>query len=198
MIIDAVASGAAQTSIFDALRADGPKEYAEVATGAQFQVPEGIKRHVVFGRTVFEKPGGANIMPAFSELVSEGKYKIPVQLKNVGSGFEAIGEGVGGVEGGCEWDHISSDALRCLVSLVKVTTGLLHLSTRCTYLSLTLLQKTQAVIEFMIKYIVLVVFNAFFVPRHRRSSSPGPQLHTFAVPDPPAKVVTESQVRSHS
>lgn len=90
MIVDAVASGASQTSIFDTLSAEGPKQYAEVATGVQFQVPEGIKRHTVYGRAVFGTHGGANIMPALADLLSQGKFKVPVQVKTMGNGLEAI------------------------------------------------------------------------------------------------------------
>lgn len=95
VIIDAVGSGATQPEVFDTLRAAGPKEYAEVYTGAQFQCPEGVKRHVVLGRKVFETPGGGNAMSALADLISQGKYKIPFQeVKRVGSGLEAIGPGL--------------------------------------------------------------------------------------------------------
>ena len=94
MIIDAVSSGAAQTSIFDTLSADGLKEYAEIFTGTPIQVPEGVRRLVVFGRKVFETPGGENVMSALAELVRQGKYKIPLPVKRAGSGFEAIALGL--------------------------------------------------------------------------------------------------------
>jgi hypothetical protein len=100
MIIDAVASGATQTSIFDTLSPDGPKEYAEVVTGREFKIPEGVKRHYAFGRNVFKTQGGENMMPALTELVTQGKYKVPIQVKKVGSGFEAIAEGLEELKGG--------------------------------------------------------------------------------------------------
>lgn len=94
MILDAVASSASQKDIFDTLNADGPKEYAEVFTGTPTHVPDGVKRRVVFGRKFFETPGGHNAMPALADLLKKGDFKIPIQVKNVGSGFEAIGPGL--------------------------------------------------------------------------------------------------------
>lgn len=95
MIIDCVAGGAARTDIFDTFAADGPKEYAEVVTGAQFSVPEGVKRHLVFGRKVFATQGGGDVMPALAELVGKGEYKIPFEeVRSVGSGWEAIDKGL--------------------------------------------------------------------------------------------------------
>ena len=90
MIIDAVASGAVQTRIFETLSTDGPKEYAEVLTGVAVEPPEGVKKHKVVGLSVFQTPGGVNIMPALTELVSHGKYKIPCRVKRAGYGFDEI------------------------------------------------------------------------------------------------------------
>ena len=100
MIIDAVGSGAAQTTICDVFSADGPKEYAEVLTGAQFDVPESVKRQTVLGLSVFETPGGSNILIALTELVNQGKYKVPVRVKTVGHGLEAIAKGLDELKGG--------------------------------------------------------------------------------------------------
>ena len=94
MILDAVASSASQKDIFATLRADGPKEYSEVFTGTPTQVPDGVRKHVIFGRKLFETPGGHNAMTALADLVRKGDYKIPIQLQNVGSGFEATGPGL--------------------------------------------------------------------------------------------------------
>ena len=95
MVVDAVGSGATRPDIFDTLRAAGPKEYAEVLIGAQIQCPEGVKRHVVLGRKIFETQGGGNAMSALADLISQGKYKIPFQaVKRVESGLEAIGPGL--------------------------------------------------------------------------------------------------------
>jgi NADPH:quinone reductase-like Zn-dependent oxidoreductase len=94
MILDAVSSSASQPDIFDTLRADGLKEYAEVFTGTPTHVHEGVKRHVVFGRKLFDTQGGENVMPALAELLRKGDYKIPIKVKTVGRGFETIAPGL--------------------------------------------------------------------------------------------------------
>ena len=99
-IIDAVSSGATQTAVFDTLSAEGSREYAEVVTGTPVQVPEDVKRHQVFGQSLFRAPGGSNAMSALSELGRQGNFKIPLQVKNVGRGFEAIAKGLEELKGG--------------------------------------------------------------------------------------------------
>lgn len=89
-IVDAVASAATATSIFDTLRADGPREYSQVFTGQQVSVPDDVKRTVVFGRKIFELPGGKNSMAALAGLLNQQKYKLPIKVQTVGSGFESI------------------------------------------------------------------------------------------------------------
>jgi NADPH:quinone reductase-like Zn-dependent oxidoreductase len=93
-IIDAVASGASEAGIFDALRQDGPKKYAEVATGARIQPPAGVNKDVVFGRTLFTTPGGEGSLNALGPLIAQGKFTIPLPVKIVGTGFEAIAKGL--------------------------------------------------------------------------------------------------------
>lgn len=93
-IIDAVGSGASQTSIFETFSLDGPKEYAEVSTGAEIKLPETVNRHVVLVFTVFGTTVGPSLMPALGELIAQEKYKIPIQVKVVGSGFDAIAKGL--------------------------------------------------------------------------------------------------------
>ncbi|PGH23597.1 hypothetical protein AJ80_02378 [Polytolypa hystricis UAMH7299] len=94
MIIDAVASAAKQTSIFEVLAEGGPKEYAEVFTGVKIEVPDGVKRNVAFGRNMFQMPGGKHAITALAELVRQGKYRVPLQIQNAGNGFEAIARGL--------------------------------------------------------------------------------------------------------
>lgn len=94
VIIDAVASAATATNIFDTLRADGPREYSQVFTGDQVSVPEDVKRTVVFGRKIFELPGGKNSMTALVDLMNQGKYKLPIEVQKVGNGFESIEPGL--------------------------------------------------------------------------------------------------------
>ena len=94
MIIDAVGSGAAQTDIYNVLRADGPKAVGEVMTGPPAQIPEDVNRTVVLGRQFFEMPGGKHVMKALAALLIEGRYKLPVKVNNIGTGFEAIAKGL--------------------------------------------------------------------------------------------------------
>ena len=100
MIIDVVASGASQTDIYDTLSADGPKEVGEVITGAQVQVPQGVKRTVADGRQIFETQGGRNAMTALARLLAEGRYKLPTRVQKVGNRFEAISKGMDLLSGG--------------------------------------------------------------------------------------------------
>jgi len=93
-IIDAVASGASETGIFDALRQDGPKKVAEIATGAQIQAPAGVNKELVFGRTLYVTPGGEDSLNALGSLIAEGKFTVPLQVKVVGTGFDAIAKGL--------------------------------------------------------------------------------------------------------
>ena len=94
MIIDAVASGASQTKIYDALRLDGPKMVGEVLTGTQVQIPEGVRRTMANGWQIFDAPGGKNAMTALSRLLDEGRYTLPTGVQSVGSKFEAIDKGL--------------------------------------------------------------------------------------------------------
>jgi NADPH:quinone reductase-like Zn-dependent oxidoreductase len=94
MIIDAVGSAATRTGIFDTLRADGPREYAQVFTGAQILVPDDVRRSVVFGRKLFDMPGGKNALSALTDLVSQQKYKLPIQVQKIGSGLQSIAPGL--------------------------------------------------------------------------------------------------------
>ena len=98
-IIDATGGVAVQPSLLDLLI--GPKEFAEVFTGAKIdKMPEGIKHHQIFGSTVFGTPGGQNIMSALASLLEEGSYALPISTKIVGTGFEAIGRGLEELKGG--------------------------------------------------------------------------------------------------
>jgi hypothetical protein len=89
-----VGSGASEAAIFDAFRQDGPKKYAEVATGAQIQPPAGVQKDLVFGRALYTTPGGEGSLDALGTLIAEGKFTIPQPVKIVGTGFEAIAKGL--------------------------------------------------------------------------------------------------------
>lgn len=76
----------------------GPKHFAEVFTGQNIEVssiPTDVKHHIVFGHTVIgATPGGSNLLTALGQLGEEGKFKVPLPVKVVGRGFDAIGEGL--------------------------------------------------------------------------------------------------------
>ena len=94
IIIDAVASGASQTNIYDTLSVDGPKKIGEVFIGTQIQVPESVKRTIAFRRQVFDAPGRKNAITASATLLSEERYKQPNQVQRIETGFGAIAEGL--------------------------------------------------------------------------------------------------------
>lgn len=92
-ILDAVNGVAIDSSLLQVLT--GPKNFAEVATGQNVKdVPADVKHSVVFGRQLFGAPGGASALAVLGKLVDEGKYKLPVPIKVVGKGFEAIEQGL--------------------------------------------------------------------------------------------------------
>ncbi|KAK7417362.1 hypothetical protein QQX98_004639 [Neonectria punicea] len=93
-ILDCVTAAAADPSVFQSLRNDGPQLYSQVFTGQKVTVPEGVESAVVFGRQVFGAPGGLSAMQALGQLVGEKKYKFPVPTTVVGKGWEAVGTGL--------------------------------------------------------------------------------------------------------
>jgi len=93
-IIDAVAGAASEPDIFDAFSKGGPKKYAEVATGAQIQPPIGVNKDLVFGRNLYITPGGEGSLNALGPLIADGKFTIPLPIKIVGTGFDAIAKGL--------------------------------------------------------------------------------------------------------
>ena len=101
-IIDAVNGVQVEPSLFQVLI--GPKHFSEVATGQNVKdIPEDVKHHLTFGRTIFNAPGGSRALAVLEKLVDEGKYKLPVPVTVVGQGFDAIPKGletlIGGVSG---------------------------------------------------------------------------------------------------
>lgn len=92
-ILDAVNGVQVDPSLFQVLI--GPKNFAEVATGQNVKdIPADIKHHLIFGRTLFDAPGGSNALAALGKLVDDGKYKLPVPVTVVGKGIEALGQGL--------------------------------------------------------------------------------------------------------
>ncbi|KAK0630880.1 putative alcohol dehydrogenase [Bombardia bombarda] len=93
-ILDAVAGASERTKLFDVLRADGPRLYSQVMTGAQVNVPENVRSVAVYARMVFDVPGGMRAMGKLGELGEAGKFKLPLSVEVVGKGLEAIGPGL--------------------------------------------------------------------------------------------------------
>ncbi|KAG8408387.1 putative secondary metabolism biosynthetic enzyme [Metarhizium acridum] len=90
-IIDAVGGAADNARLFDALRPDGPRVYSQVFTGDKIAIPDGVSSVAVFGRMMFQLPGGMLTMSKLVELVDNGKFKLPLQISIGGKGLEAIG-----------------------------------------------------------------------------------------------------------
>lgn len=90
MIVDFVSAGAAQTDIRDALDPAGSKLYAASVTSVNVPVPDGVTRSDIDGWSLLEMQGGKLIFPALTELVEQGKYRLPVSVKVVGHGLEEI------------------------------------------------------------------------------------------------------------
>ncbi|KAH8736555.1 chaperonin 10-like protein [Ilyonectria robusta] len=93
-ILDCVTAAATHPEVFGALRRDGPRMYSQVFTGQSVMVPDGVQSAVVFGRQVFEAPGGLSAMAALGKLIDEKKYKFPVPTTIVGKGWDAIETGL--------------------------------------------------------------------------------------------------------
>lgn len=92
-IIDAVGSVTVDPSTLQVLT--GSKHFAQIITGRDFNdVPADVKHHPILSQSVFNAPGGENILAALGQLLAEGKYKLPVAVTVVGEGFDAIGEGL--------------------------------------------------------------------------------------------------------
>ncbi|KAJ4387274.1 hypothetical protein N0V93_007863 [Gnomoniopsis smithogilvyi] len=92
-LIDCVGAVAEQPQILDALKDGGKKLFAQVHTGAQIKVPEGVNHEVVWGMNIFDTDGGENTMPYLATLFNEGKLQLPIKV-DVGKGYDAIGKGI--------------------------------------------------------------------------------------------------------
>jgi NADPH:quinone reductase-like Zn-dependent oxidoreductase len=93
-ILDTVSAAASQPAVFTALNLTGPKIYSQVMTGANVEVPQGIKSTVVFGRQIFDAKGGMTAMPGLASLIESRKYKLPVKVEVIGKGFDTIEQGL--------------------------------------------------------------------------------------------------------
>ena len=95
-ILDAVggAGDESQPSLFDTLRADGPRLYSAVFTGAQLSIPPGVESTTSSGRQTFDVAGGRLAMSTLAKLARDGEFKPPLKIEVVGKGLESIGVGL--------------------------------------------------------------------------------------------------------
>ncbi|KAF4982429.1 hypothetical protein FZEAL_1947 [Fusarium zealandicum] len=93
-ILDCVAAASGNPGVFAALRPDGPQLYSQVFTGDNVAVPEGVKTYLAFGRNIFDAPGGKTAMSSLGKVLEEGTYKLPLPVKIIGKGWEAVGSGL--------------------------------------------------------------------------------------------------------
>jgi NADPH:quinone reductase-like Zn-dependent oxidoreductase len=90
MIIDCVAAGARQGDICSSLDSSGSKKYAAVISGVTVPVPDGITRLYISGWSVLDMTGGEKVIPALTELIECGRYRVPLPVKVVGHGLGQI------------------------------------------------------------------------------------------------------------
>lgn len=99
IIFDVVGSGASQTDIYDTLDPNGSKKYGALVTSKSATVPEGVTKIETGGWTLLGMPGGEQVIPALTELIESGNYKLPAEVKVVGHGLEQIPEVMDQVRG---------------------------------------------------------------------------------------------------
>ena len=99
-ILDAVGSAAQQTSVFEALRRDGPRQYARVETGAKIAPPKDVQHHQVFMRPILGVPGSEQLMPALTRILERQEFELPVAVETVGHRFDALDKALLELKGG--------------------------------------------------------------------------------------------------
>lgn len=90
IVFDVVGSGASQTDICDTLDPNGSKKYGALVTSKTVSVPEGVTKFETGGWTLLGMPGGEQVIPALTQLVEDGKYQVPAEVKVVGHGLEQV------------------------------------------------------------------------------------------------------------
>jgi len=97
-IFDAVNSVPLNTSFLTLFEGAETKILASLTTGVDVKaedVPEGVQHTVTTMANLFKMPDGiAKTMEALTKMAEEGKYKVPIEVKKVGSGLESVGEGL--------------------------------------------------------------------------------------------------------
>lgn len=94
-ILDTVGAANSAGGIFDTLDPGGRKRYAQVWTGEdEVQVPDGVESVLFRSRDFGQLQGGSNIMDGLQRLLEQGKYKLPLPVRNVGTGAEGLNQGL--------------------------------------------------------------------------------------------------------
>ena len=97
-IFDAVNSVPLNTSFLTLFEGAETKILASLNTGVDVKaedVPEGVQHKVTTMANLFRMPDGiAKTMQALSKLAEKGRYKVPIEVKQVGSGLESVDEGL--------------------------------------------------------------------------------------------------------
>lgn len=94
-ILDTVGAATSASQIFDTLSLDGQRRYAQVWTGEdEIRVPDGVESVLFRSRDFGQLEGGGNIMDGLQTLLAEGKYKLPLPVRNVGTGLEGLNHGL--------------------------------------------------------------------------------------------------------
>ncbi|EAA26870.1 hypothetical protein NCU08757 [Neurospora crassa OR74A] len=85
-------------SFWGVFREDGPKLYAEVATGRKVAVPTdvGIKATLIFSRMILDQPDGERALQELPALIESGKFVFPHPggVRVVGKGLESVAPGL--------------------------------------------------------------------------------------------------------
>lgn len=94
-IIDVVGAGRMQTDIFEALKPEGPRIYAQVWTGDhEIDAPEGVNSIMFRGRDRPQLRGNQNLVSSLAKLLQEEKYKLRLPVHHVGDGVSALEQGL--------------------------------------------------------------------------------------------------------
>ncbi|KPI34372.1 Enoyl LovC [Cyphellophora attinorum] len=98
IVLDCVASALWQRDIFDTLHPDQSKLYAAIVTGKEIGVPDGVTKKMVSGWAITSVAGGDSIMAALTELMENGRYRMPLPVRVVGKGLLEIDAAVDRVD----------------------------------------------------------------------------------------------------
>lgn len=90
VIIDCVSAGVSQSDICDVLNTSGARKYAAVVTDSPVTVPDNVEKLDVMASSMFDARGGRELIPSLTKLVEDGRYKVPLPVKVVGSGLEEL------------------------------------------------------------------------------------------------------------